>query len=79
MNLQSRNSMKIFKNIKERMNSDGLAQKIAGNIVDRQSRIANYLNGKTRHLSGKRLLLALIGFCVVFGSYCLYLLIHAIN
>lgn len=71
--------MKLFNNIRERMNSEETTQKIAGNILTRQSRIADYLNTKTKHLSGKALLIALIGFCVVFGSYCLYLLLSAAN
>lgn len=71
--------MKQFKNISECMSSDETARKIAGNIVAKQSRIADYLNTKTKDLPGKTLLIALIGFCVVFGSYCLYLLIGAAN
>jgi amino acid permease len=71
--------MKLFKNINERMTSDELAQSISGSILAWQSRIAGYLNRKSKHLPGKTLLFILIGFCALFGSYCLYLLIGAIH
>lgn len=61
------------------MDDDMAAQRIAGNIIGRQKRLAEYLNHKTGNLSQKFWLLALIFFCAAFGSYCLYLLGRAIN
>lgn len=58
---------------------DALAQKIAGNIIGRQRRIAEYLNGKAKNIPAKVLLFTLIWFCTVFGAYCIYLLMGALN
>jgi len=64
---------------KEAITQDELAQKIAGNIISRQQRIADFLNEKTKNFSPKFWLFALIAFCTTLGSYCLYLLISAFN
>jgi hypothetical protein len=69
--------MSLFRKKRERIPNEETAQKIAGAIMGRQKQLAGYLNRRTSHLSGKRLLVALILFCTVFGSYCLYLLICA--
>ncbi len=74
--------MRLFskkKESKESLTSDAVAQRIAGNIIGGQQRIADYLNVKTQHLPGRFWLYTLILFCVAFGSYCLYLLISACN
>jgi len=52
------------------------AGKIAGCILKGQRKAADYLNRKTAGMPGRRLLFLLIGFCVAFGSYCLYLLLR---
>lgn len=55
------------------------AGRIAGAILQRQRQAADYLNNRTAGISGKRWLILLILFCATFGSYCLYLLMQAIN
>lgn len=55
-----------------------LAAGIAGNIIRWQTRIAVYLNSKTKDLSGKSLLILLILFCALFAAINLYLLIQSI-
>ncbi|MES2418304.1 MAG: hypothetical protein V4541_08955 [Bacteroidota bacterium] len=71
--------MKLFKRNKEAINPDSVAQKIAGNIISKQQKLAGYLNAKTKNISAKTWLFILTGFCVVFGSYCAYLLVAAFN
>ncbi|GGI23347.1 hypothetical protein GCM10008119_07190 [Pedobacter mendelii] len=71
--------MKFLKNSKPDRNNDEVAQRIAERITSRQQRIANYLNDRTKDVSGKYLLISLIAFCTVFASYLLYLLINAVN
>ena len=71
--------MKTFKKIREKIASEEVAQKIAGNIITGQNRIAGYLNEKTKHLSDKARLWALAVFCTAFGGYLLWLLVRAIR
>lgn len=71
--------MKFLKNSKPDLNNDEVAQRIAERITSRQQRIANYLNDRTKDISGKYLLISLIVFCTVSASYLLYLLINAVN
>lgn len=67
--------MNLFKRPKQHRTDDALAHRIAGNIIGRQRRIADYLNSKATCLSKRTRLSALILFSLIFGSYCLYLLI----
>jgi hypothetical protein len=63
---------------RNRIASEGsLSQKIESYVDQRQRKLADYLNVKTRNISGSALLYGLILFCVVFGSYLLYLLASA--
>ena len=71
--------MKLFKK-RNRPLSPGQEQaagKIASRILAGQRKTADYLNRKTAGMSRRRLLFLLACFCLAFGSYCLYLLIHA--
>lgn len=54
-----------------------VAQRIAEKLISRQKRLADYLNAKTERISGKGWLILLMGFCLLFGSYCLYLVTAA--
>lgn len=67
--------MNLFKRPKQHHTDDALAHRIAGDIIGRQRRIADYLNSKATYLSKRTRLSALILFSLAFGSYCLYLLI----
>lgn len=67
--------MNLFKRPKQHHTDDALAHRIAGDIIGRQRRIADYLNSKATYLSKRARLSALILFSLAFGSYCLYLLI----
>ena len=71
--------MKLFARRKENMDNDRVARQIAGRIIGGQKRLANYLNRRTMHLSGRLWLYLLIIFSLLFGGYCLYLVIHAVN
>lgn len=55
---------------KEETFSNQLSQK-----VDRQGqKLAKLLNQKANRLNGKTLLFLLILFCLLYGTYCLYLI-----
>lgn len=71
--------MKLFKRPKTYFSQDETAQKIAERLTDRQQRIADYLNKRTKNFSSRSLLFSLIGFCTIFASYLIYLLINALN
>jgi hypothetical protein len=60
-----------------RPEQEARAQRIAGGIIDRQKKLADYLNVKTSGISGSSWLWLLIGFCLVFGCYCLKLVLAA--
>ena len=57
--------------------AEALAERIAGRIIRRQSRIAGYLNRKTQYWNKASKLIALLLFCLLFGSLCLYLIIKS--
>jgi hypothetical protein len=67
--------MRLFKRNKAQVSSEASAQRIADTIINNQARLAKYLNGKVRYWSANSLRLWLIGFCLAFGGYCLYLII----
>lgn len=71
--------MSLFKRKKAALNpsQQAAAQRIAGGIINRQKQLADYLNAKTSEISGRSWLGLLIGFCLVFGLYCLSLVLAA--
>ncbi|MGE6220377.1 hypothetical protein ACQKCH_11170 [Nubsella zeaxanthinifaciens] len=54
-----------------------VAKRMAAGIVDRQRKLAGWLNYSTRKLTAKAWLILLAFFCLLFGGYCLYLLVIA--
>lgn len=72
--------MKLFRKSKAAVNprQEELAGRIAGRILSIQSRLAAYLNAKTRHFTRRRMLLALILFCLLFAAINGWLLINSI-
>lgn len=71
--------MKLFRKNSTSIGGDAIAEKIAQKIIDRQRILANYLNRKTRNISGKLWMAILIIFCAAFGCYCTSLLIRALG
>ena len=55
-----------------------LAERMANRIIRRQSQLAAYLNRKTQHWNKASKLTALLVFCLVFGSLCLYFILKSI-
>jgi len=55
-----------------------LAERIAGRIIRRQTKIAGFLNRKTQHWNQSSKFIALFLFCLVFGSLCLYFIMKSI-
>ncbi|MGM9475264.1 hypothetical protein ACS5PU_02495 [Pedobacter sp. GSP4] len=54
------------------------AEKVAAAILGGQRKLADYLNRRTAGFSSWRWRVLLLGFCLLFGSYSLYLLVAAI-
>lgn len=54
------------------------AERIAGCIIRRQTRMATYLNRKTQHWNQSSKLIALSLFCLLFGGLCFYFIIKSI-
>jgi hypothetical protein len=72
--------MRLFKKREKAPLSTGqqaAAQRIAEKLISGQKRLAGYLNTKTQGISGRGWLFLLIGFCLLFGSYCLQLILRA--
>ncbi|RQO74504.1 hypothetical protein DBR43_03690 [Pedobacter sp. KBW06] len=66
--------MKFFRKNKQPHTEGTLTTKLNLWIDDKQRKTADFLNTKTQFLRGKILMLALVLFCAVVGSYCLYLI-----
>jgi hypothetical protein len=72
--------MKLFKRQRKvDISDDAVAKKIANKIVEKQRNLANYLNSKTKRFSPRTIAFILFGLCIVFGGYCAFLLLNAIN
>lgn len=71
--------MRLFKTDTKPLSGkqEAVAQSIAERIITMQKSAADYLNAKTQGMSGSLWLLLLIGFCLAFGGYCLYLVVSA--
>lgn len=72
--------MKLFKRKKSvtaNLRTDALAARIAGSILRRQTRLAQYLNRKTQHWNKASKLTALGVFVLLFGGVSLWFIIHA--
>lgn len=50
------------------------AVKVAGQILFAQRKTADYLNHRTAKVSAKSWLIMLMGFCLITGTYLIYLL-----
>jgi hypothetical protein len=57
--------------------AEAMAERIAGRIIRRQTKMANYLNRKTQYWNKASKLIALALFCLLFGSLCLYFIIKS--
>ncbi len=54
---------------------EAMAGRLAQRLTRSQRRLADWLNGKTSGLSVRTWRLLLVLFCILFGTYCLYLLV----
>ena len=54
-----------------------LANRLAMAIVRRQLKIAGWLERKTQYWNRSSKLIALVVFCLLFGGFCLWLLVGA--
>lgn len=66
--------MKFFGKNKQAQTEGTLTSGLNLWITGRQRELADFLNAKTQLLSGKTLVFGLVLFCVIVGSYCLYLI-----
>jgi len=73
--------MRLFKRKKEstaKHRENALATQIGGYIHQRQTQVSGYLNRKTQYWNHASKLTALFLFCLLFGGFCLFMLIKAI-
>lgn len=70
--------MKLFRKRPAELSGrqQAIAEQIAGRILVWQRRSADYLNDKSSELSIRTWRIMLLGFCLVFGFYCGYLLLQ---
>jgi len=71
--------MKFFKKIKRDKVQITLTDQIAAYMDTRQRKLANWLNQKASGISGQKMRCLLIAFCLVVGSYLMYILLQAFN
>lgn len=71
--------MKFFRKNRPQLWDEATLKKIADGIVNRQTKLAAYLNKKVRRLSAKKLRWGLVSFSIAFGCYCLYLILRAFD
>ena len=69
--------MGLFKKTRAAIKDGALAQQISIYVEGRQRSLANYLNAYMVRFSKKRIGYALVIFCLVVGSYLLYILLDA--
>lgn len=71
--------MRLFKKTTvENTSNDAVAQKIASRIIAGQRKLASYLNDKARGFSARQILYTLVIICILFGTYCTYLLVSSL-
>lgn len=72
-------TMKIFRKIKRDKVHATLTDHIAAYMDSRQRKLADWLNQKANGISGQNMRYLLITFCLVVGSYLMYILLQAFN
>jgi hypothetical protein len=73
--------MRLFKRKKTstaKYRENALAMQVAGYIQRKQTQVSGYLNRKTQYWNRASKLAALFLFCLLFGGFCLFMLIKAI-
>jgi len=72
--------MKFFRKKPQSLNpkTEALAVRIAGRIVQRQTKLAGFLNRKTQHWNRAAKLTALVLFLLVFGALSCYYIIKSL-
>jgi hypothetical protein len=55
------------------------AESLGRRLIRLQLRLAGYVERKTRYWDSRSKWIALLVFCLLFGSACLYLLIRAVS
>lgn len=71
--------MKFLRKIKRDKVHATLTDHIATYMDSRQRKLANWLNQKTSGISAQKMRYLLIAFCLVVGSYLMYILLQAFN
>lgn len=71
--------MRLFRKRKSLETNGKLTDHIAYYVENRQRRLANWLNGKAKHVSKQSVLSGLIIFCALVASYLLYIMFSAFS
>mgnify|MGYP003577442845 FL=1 len=69
--------MGLFKKRNQRISENTLAGRIENYLDRKQRKLADYLNIKTKNVSAAGVLMALVVFCLLVGSYLLWVLANA--
>lgn len=69
--------MGLFKKTRAAIKDGSLAQQISIYVEGWQGRLASYLNAHVVRVSKRRIGYGLVLFCLVVGSYLLYILLDA--
>lgn len=70
--------MRFFKKrVRVARNSDTVSARIASLILTKQRQLADYLNARCAGFSLRFRIGLLIGFCMLIGTYLIYVLISA--
>lgn len=71
--------MKFFRKIKRDKEQATLTDHIAAYMESRQRKLANWLNQKASGISRQKMCYLLMVFCLIVGSYLMYILLQAFN
>lgn len=72
-------TMKFFRKIKRDKEQATLTDHVGAYMESRQRKLADWLNRKASGISSQKMRYLLIVFCLVVGSYLMYILLQAFN
>lgn len=69
--------MGLFKRRSHRVSESSLTGRIENYLEKKQRKLADYLNVKTKNVSADAMIMSLVVFCLLVGSYLLWVLANA--
>jgi len=71
--------MRFFSKSPERNEGNTFSDQLSQKVNRQGQKLANHLNRRLNSLNGKTLLFLLVLFCLLYGTYCLRLIISVFN